>query len=114
MIGPNEDPEQTFENESPQKVEIRKQMQKKGCPEITFWKTARGDHMITAAIVTSTGLTILIALTAFSGLTGFGAVYWCWMSMVAGAFVPLTLAPREWIDYSGKIPVHTFWKELLS
>jgi hypothetical protein len=83
-------------------------------PKKPFWKKARGDHMITAAIVTSLGLTITLAKTIFADVTGLPAIGWFLMSSLWGVYIPLLLAPTEWIDFEGKIPEHTFWKELLS
>lgn len=53
------------------------------CKSQRFWKTARGDHMLTAAIVTSIGLTVIIAETVFSGMTGVGAMFWFGASMLS-------------------------------
>ncbi len=70
--------------------------------------------MLTAAIGTSMILTIIIAETALSGLPEILLLFWFGGSILSGFFIPAYLVPEEWIDYSGKIPPHTFWKELLS
>jgi hypothetical protein len=79
-----------------------------------FWKKARGDHMLTAAIVTSLGLTIIFSQTIFTGKEGILALAWFLVSSIAGVIVPAFNVPNEWIDFENKIPPHTFWKELLS
>ena len=79
-----------------------------------FWKKARGDHVISAAMVTSILFTLIIAETIFDGYTGLWLFIWFMSSMFAGVFVPLYFVPNDWIDFEGRIPPHTFWKELLS
>ena len=81
-----------------------------------FWKTARGDHIFTAAIFFAVILTLCFAYTWFSPGENFGiyGLVWFGCSLIGGVMIPLSLVPGSWIDHEGKIPPHTFWKELFS
>ena len=82
---------------------------------MTFWKKARGDHILTAAIVTSIGLNTVFAETIFRCASGIIVPIWFIGASLLGFFLPLCyFVPSEWIDQSDTIPVHSFWKELLS
>jgi hypothetical protein len=81
---------------------------------MTFWKKARGDHILVTTITTSIGLTILFSETIFVEKRGMFWVFWYFFSCISGIFIPLSLIPNDWIDFEGTIPIHTFWKELFS
>jgi hypothetical protein len=66
--------------------------------------------MITAAIVTSLGLTIIFAVTIFTGHEGLEAVLWFFFSCILGV-LPLALVPMEWVNNG--LPEGHFWRDLL-
>lgn len=80
---------------------------------MTFWKQARGDHILVAALVTAMVLSWSIGIIYFgSNATG---VYFSFFGSIWGFLLPsmyVSEFKRDWIN--NDLPKYHFWRDLIS
>jgi hypothetical protein len=77
---------------------------------MTFWKQSRGDHILTAMIVSAFIFSYIIGLAVF-GNNAFGLLFFFCGSLF-GILFPIPFIPMEWIN--NELPKHHFWRDLLT
>ena len=79
---------------------------------MTFWKQARGDHIMTAAIVMSFIFSYTVAQIILAPFPGSYKAVFFFFSSMAGVLIPLYIIPVNWVN--NELPKGHFWRDLLS